>query len=183
MQSLIDRIILHHTAMWWIAEFRGPIAEEIKAISGADTVPTGFNGCLPGPVVCQVIALLNPNAEVKLAGAVAHSESTHLAPVRALPKAQKQPDESASRSSAAPETSSEAVLCPAAEVVGEHYREALAETATAFKRCSADKERQVRFTVERAKKIKKALGLLVACSYLREKGWSFEAAYRILHKL
>jgi hypothetical protein len=177
VQSLINRILLHYTPMWWIAEFRGPVAEEIKTIFGINMVPTGFNGCVPGPVVCQAMALLNPNAEVTLAGAVADAKSSQVAPVRALPQAQKQPDTSAIRS-AVPETWSEAVRTFAAEVVGKHYPDAPAQPVTAVEPSGAEKERHS--AAKRAMKIKKALGLLVACSYLREKGWSFEAAHRFL---
>ena len=62
-----DQILMHHTSAWWIAEFRGPVGRRMRAISGADTVLTGFNGHIPAAVVCQAIAMLNPSAKVAVA--------------------------------------------------------------------------------------------------------------------
>jgi hypothetical protein len=144
VQSLVDQIILHHTPTWWIAEFRGPVAEDVKVIAGSDTVPTGFNGCIPGPVVCQAIALLNPNAEVSLSGAAAIAQ----------PRSTKQDTkpEASPVAHSSPRDGAERILGLAAEVARKHS------------------------ALERAMSIKKSFGLLVACSYLTAKGWSFEAA-------
>jgi hypothetical protein len=41
---------------------------------------------------------------------------------------------------------------------------------------------ELRPAINRAMKIKRRFGLLVACSYLREQGWTFEAAHRTLQE-
>jgi hypothetical protein len=145
MQSVGDRILLHHTPTWWIAEFRGPVGESVKAIAGADSVRTGFNGCVPGPVVRQAIALLNPSAEVSLSGAAGIAQRQ--------PTRQDKKPKASPIAPSTPRDGAERILGLAAEVARKHAE------------------------LERAIDIKKSCGLLVACSYLREKGWSFEAAH------
>jgi hypothetical protein len=151
-----DQILMHHTSSWWVAEFRGPVGRRMRAISGADTVLTGFNGHIPAAVVCQAIAMLNPTAKVAVA-------EPPLAPAAKLP--------SARNAGAAPVAETpqprDALHDCAADVVGKFHGE-------------PKPEGHVRRAIERAIKLKRRFGLLVACSYLREQGWNFEAAHRIL---
>jgi hypothetical protein len=140
-----DLVILHHTPAWWIAEFRGAVAQRVKAITGASTVVTGFNGHVPGSVVCKAIALLNPNAEVVLAQA---GEEPHA-------------------KKAAPEEPN-ALLAIAADVVA-NCRPSRAGEAP-----------QARADAQRARRIRRSLGMMAACSYLRDRGWSFDSAHRML---
>jgi hypothetical protein len=149
-----DQVVMHHTAAWWLAEFRGPVGRQMKEMVGADTVQTGFNGHIPAAVVCQAIALLNPNAKVTLAGQAAAELPSVSGPV----------------------------LDFAADVVGKfHGRpKPRASETPAPKPQAAREEGRVRMAIGRAIKLKRRFGLLVACSYLREQGWDFDAAHRIL---
>jgi hypothetical protein len=85
-----------------------------------------------------------------------------------------------------PEKPGDALLGFAAEVVGQFRREPehrARETPAPKARAEAVyEEGRVRLVLERAIKLKRRFGLLVACSYLREHGWNFEAAHRILLK-
>lgn len=137
-----DGIVLHHTPDVWLAEFRGPIGEQITALCGTDTVRTGFSGHLPRAVVCSAMALLNPNAAVTVAEPGTVSAAPPCVPAAPARK------------------SDDPVLDMAEQVV----REACGE----------------RPALEQALRIKKSLGLMVACSYLRERGWTFEAAHEAL---
>lgn len=193
----IDRIVLHYTPAWWMAEFFGSVARQVRAIAGVDMVPTGFNGCVPGTVVRQAIELLNPNTEVKLAepadvmradpskvtAAPEKSSIPATPPVAAaiaaaavassLENRRAQTTPSTASTAAA---KSNAALALASEVIGK----CLGARATASDQDSAENEHKTRTMLDRAMKIREELGMLVACSYLREKGWSFEAAHRAL---
>lgn len=176
-----DRVILHHTHAWWIAEFHGPIAAQMRATWGGDTVLTGFNGHIPAPVVCSAIALLNPSAEVALAEqAQDAAPAAAREPARPAPPQPGRADTPASmahsfwracfvRASQKAAAGRDAGLAAAAEVVNKHQRAVAEETNPAR-----------RLAIERAMKLKRSLGLMVACSYLKEQGWSFEAAHRAL---
>lgn len=196
----IDRIVLHHTPAWWMAEFFGSVAQQVSAIAGVDMVPTGFNGCVPGTVVRQAIEYLNPNTEVKLAepADVIRADSgkvkSTVAPEKKSSIQAIQPVAAVIAAAAAaslledpqlqatPSTASTAAaksnttLALASEVIGK----SLGAPAKASHHGNVDKEHKARATLDRAMKIKEEFGLLVACSYLREKGWSFEAAHRTL---
>ena len=163
-QPQADQVLMHHTPAWWIAEFRGPIGNQMREMAGCDTVMTGFNGHIPAAVVCQAIAMLNPSARVSVVESSAGTRAEPPAP--------------ASPPADAPLTS-RSMLDIAADVVGTF---APAAPAPAPKAKAAPKIADVRPAIERAMKIKQRFGLLVACSYLREQGWSFEAAHRILHE-
>jgi hypothetical protein len=172
-----DLVILHHTPAWWIAEFRGTVAQRVKAIAGASTVVTGFNGHVPGSVVCKAIAMLNPNAEVMLARA------------EELPQAKKAIDE-------APEVkqATDELFAVAADVVGysrpragealqvrEEPRERQVREEPRERQVREEpRERQEQADIERARGIRRRLGTMAACSYLRDRGWSFEAAHQLL---
>jgi hypothetical protein len=168
-----DQVLMHHTSAWWVAEFRGPVGRRMRALAGADTVLTGFNGHIPAAVVCQAIAMLNPSAHVTVA------EPANV-PVAKRP--------SVGNSCAAPVAETpqrrEPLLEFAADVVGRFHSEAKpkASEAPAPKPRTAAvlEEGRVRLAIERAIKLKRRFGLLVACSYLREQGWNFELAHRIL---
>jgi len=166
-----DQILMHHTCAWWVAEFRGPVGRRMRAISGADTVLTGFNGHIPAAVVCQAIAMLNPTANVAVA------EPPH-APVA------KQPSARNAEVVQLPAKPGDPLLGFAADVVGQFYSEpghrARETPAPKAPTAALVEEGRVRLALERAIKLKRRFGLLVACSYLREQGWSFEAAHRIL---
>src|SRR5688572_28455178 len=166
--ALTDHIILHHTPRCWMAEFRGPVARAMAAIAGADIVPTGFNGHVPGTVVCSAIALLNPDAEVSLAEAAAARAPLTLAKPQPQAMAQAQPTASLPTTPA----SCDRTLRLAAEVIGKYLPGNPGETPKTTKALHP--------TLKRALKIRRALGLIVACSYLRERGWSFEAAHQAL---
>jgi hypothetical protein len=175
-QPPAERIILHHTPSCWIAEFRGAVGLEMAAIAGADTLPTGFNGHIPAAVVCRAIALLNPEAEVSLAEAAGTEPRPMVAtgaPARALLRALEQPQPKAAVAEPEPAPCDPALRL-AAQVIAKHVGAAPAPA----KPSAQDRER--RATLERAIKIKKGLGLMVACSYLKERGWSFEAAHQAL---
>lgn len=177
--ALSDQVILHHTPTWWIAEFRGSIAGQLRASCGTDTVTTGFNGHIPGSVVCTAIALLNPNAEVLLAEPAAEVPVNRPARPASTPEtpaaapAARTPAHAFWKACFSRATQKAASADPAlglaAEVVGEHRQ------ATKPQKTGAE-----RVVIERATKLKRTLGLMVACSYLKEQGWSFEAAHRAL---
>lgn len=136
------QVILHHTTACWMAEFRGAVGDEMKAMAGADIVPTGFNGHVPGPVVRQAIALLNPDSTVTIAGdASAEAPALIVEKTAALPTGRPSPG--------------------------------------AIKDLVA-KERRPSPHVERALQIRKSLGIVVASRYLKRRGWTFEAAHRVL---
>jgi hypothetical protein len=159
-----DQVLMYHTPAWWIAEFRGPIGEQMRAMAGSDTVQTGFNGHIPAAVVCQAIAMLNPGADVGVAESVATAATRPVPPAPSpepVAPAARKPQASAS------------MLDIAADVIGTFKSAAAAPAAT-------PKAPEGSRTVERALKIKQRFGLLVACSYLREQGWTFDAARGIL---
>lgn len=153
-----DQVILHHTEKCWMAEFRGPIAREMTAMTGVDILPTGFSGHLPAVVVCSAIALLNANAEIKLADGT--------------PDAQAKPG-TAGLSGEAPAPT----LVLAAQVVSKYARGGAAVPEE--KRAEVEERRS---TLKRAMKIRKGLGLMVACSYLKDRGWNTDAAYQALNQ-
>jgi hypothetical protein len=133
-------VILHHTPTCWLAEFRGPIAEDMKDSVGSETVPTGFNGHVPACVVRQAIALLNPDASVTVAGAP-----------------------------------TSAALVPAPIPVKTSGRKRRQESPAPM-----EAERRISPHLERALKIRRSLGMVVASRYLKKRGWTFEAAHRVL---
>lgn len=160
-QHQADQVLMHHTPAWWIAEFRGPLGHQMREAAGTDTVLTGFNGHVPAEVVCQAIAILNPDAQVSVAESVA---SAAARPQPAAPSA-SQPAARARLSDLA------------AEVVNTFKPAGPAEAGPAPAPAKAP---PVCPHVARALKIKSRFGILVACSYLREKGWTFEEARRLL---
>jgi hypothetical protein len=115
--------------------------------------------------------MLNPNASVNVAEPVS---SPAARPARV------------SNASVAPVADKAPPRVPgfdlAADVVGKFHRERQpkASEAPAKTTQAVSEEGRVRRALERAMTIKRRFGLLVACSYLREQGWNFEAAHRIL---
>jgi hypothetical protein len=170
------QVILHHTPTCWLAEFRGPIADDMKDLVGSETVPTGFNGHVPAAVVRHAIALLNPDAAVTVAGAPA-AASLALVPLIAS-------EQSIPRAAPMDE-----FLNIAASVVAAATTKPRADVpAVAAGRPGRQKperppmaaERPISPHLERALKIRKSLGIVVASRYLKKRGWTFEAAHRIL---
>jgi hypothetical protein len=121
-------------------------------------------------VVCQAIALLNPNAKVTLAG--------QAAPAAELPSV----SDAGMAAVAQTPRARDAVLDFAADVVGKFHSQPKPKVSEgpAPKPQGALEEGRVRMAIGRAIKLKRRFGLLVACSYLREQGWNFDAAHRIL---
>jgi hypothetical protein len=165
-----DEVVLHHTPTWWVAEFRGPLAERMGALAGGDTVVTGFNGYIPAAVVCQAMETLNPSAKVRLAHGAERQTNPGGRPAHATPSPKPHiatvPDDSTKEH--------DELRKLAAEIVARSQRNAQQRAAPAIQDVDARK------TIHRASKLKRHFGLLVACSYLRERGWTFEDAYRTL---
>jgi hypothetical protein len=167
-----DQVLMHHTPTWWIAEFRGPIARQMREAAGTDTVQTGFNGHVPAEVVCRAIAILNPDAEVSVA------ESLASAAARPLPAPQP-----AAEAPAQP-ASKPAARTPISDLAAEVVNTFKGDPGPADAGPVPSKEVQTAaHHLERAMKIRSRFGMLVACSYLREKGWSFEEARRFLYEV
>jgi hypothetical protein len=177
--AAVDHIILHHTPHCWIAEFRGAVGRELAAIAGVDTLPTGFNGHVPGTVVCQAIAILNPDAEVILADAA--TEPRPLVATGAPAHAFSQVLHDAQASPSSPKSQTSDPLSLAAEIVRKYLPAKPAEAPKPAPVADVDPGANAhRATIARARKIRHSLGLIVACSFLKERGWSVEAAHRAL---
>jgi hypothetical protein len=167
-----DEVVLHHTPTWWVAEFRGPLAQRMSTLAGGDTVVTGFNGNIPAEVVCQAMETLNPSAKVRLA----HGSDRQTkpggkpAPLAPSPKppVAKVPDPSSGED--------DELRKLAAEIVARAHRNARDGQLRAAPATDVDAGE----AIHRASKLKRHFGLLVACSYLRERGWTFEDAHRAL---
>jgi hypothetical protein len=190
-QHQADQVLMHHTPAWWIAEFRGPIGRQMREAAGSDTLLTGFNGHIPAEVVCQAIAILNPDAQVSLAESVASAAArpqpaSPSAPQPASQPAASQPAPPASRPASPPAAKPPAPARPAAHLsdlaaeVVNNFKPAAPGPAKAEPAPAAAKAPRDDSHIDRALKIKSRFGMLVACSYLREKGWTLEEARRLL---
>lgn len=265
-------IILRHTPAHWLAEFVGPAADQMRSVYGSAEVPTGFNGCVPAQVVRQAMATLNPNAELVIEER-ASGEKQAAAPLSldfTMPPgiAPGSPAEKQPAAPSNPHDSRASALDRAAQVVGQHSREAAASAAQVQpprcdqsldftippvnaptppvekqraappsvrdSRSSAldlaaqvvgqrgreaaagpaqvrslgtaaraaanvapaatnvapaitpnlhdEKQRLAHAALKRAATLRKELGMLVACSYLKEQGWTVEAAHQALNQ-
>jgi hypothetical protein len=166
-----DEVVLHHTPTWWVAEFRGPLAERMRSLAGGDTVVTGFNGNIPAEVVCHAMETLNPSAKVRMA----HSTDRQTNPGVRTPQPLPKPPIATVPQDSTGEDDELRKL--AADIVARYQRNARdAEQCTV----PATREVDAGEAIHRASKLKRHFGLLVACSYLRERGWTFEDAHRTL---
>jgi hypothetical protein len=161
------------TPTWWVAEFRGALAERMRSLAGGDTVVTGFNGNIPAEVVCHAMETLNPSAKVRMA----HSTDRRTNPTAKSVPVAPPPKQIVATVPQNSTGEDDELRKLAADIVARYQRNARdAEQCTV----PATQERDAEEAIHRASKLRRHFGLLVACSYLRERGWTFEDAHRTL---